>query len=83
SNSLHMLKPQEIMMSPEGDDALNAKFRLGTHPSEKNKGFPTAWILQDFTATSLFRRFARRGLYVPMFPAALLALRVAPSYPVT
>ncbi len=29
-------------MSPEGDDALNAKFRFGTHPSEKNRGFPTA-----------------------------------------
>ncbi|NGP58518.1 hypothetical protein FLT15_08960 [Paenibacillus thiaminolyticus] len=35
------------MMSPEGDDALNAKFRLGTHPSEKNRGFPTAWLLQE------------------------------------
>ena len=35
-------------MSPEGDDALNGKFRLGNHPSEKNRGFPTAWKLQEF-----------------------------------
>ncbi|NGP58001.1 hypothetical protein FLT15_06235 [Paenibacillus thiaminolyticus] len=27
------------MMSPEGDDALNAKFRLGNHPSEKTGVF--------------------------------------------
>ncbi len=26
-------------MSPEGDDALNAKFRLGNHPSEKTGVF--------------------------------------------
>ncbi|MCY9628778.1 hypothetical protein M5W89_03300, partial [Paenibacillus thiaminolyticus] len=42
------LKPQEIMMSPEGDDALNAKLRLGNHPSEKNRGFPTACVYAGF-----------------------------------
>ncbi|MDU5146145.1 MAG: hypothetical protein E6230_28770 [Paenibacillus dendritiformis] len=54
-------------MSPEGDDALNAKFRIGTHPPKK-RGFPTAWWMQQFSLFRVhFEEIPAKGHYFPQF----------------
>ncbi|SUA95630.1 Uncharacterised protein [Paenibacillus thiaminolyticus] len=52
-------------MPPEGNDALNAKFRLGTHPSKKTG------VFQRPQKRINFSDFCFQAIDMPEIPAVL------------
>ena len=54
-------------MSPEGDDALNAKFRLGNHPSEKKQGFSNSLRCAGISVTQRNKRPEEKLYFYSIF----------------